>query len=262
MQTNHGNDQGAAPAANADPAAAAAAAVPTGAPAAGAGGGTGGEPAGAPAAKPAADANGAVPATPPGEQAATPPAGEADPAKPGEAQPKPDEEATGAPESYADFTLPEGVPEGMVLEPESTSAFKEVAKAYNLSQAQAQKFVDLAAGLVKKTLTGFQEAAVERIETWATQAKADPVVGGKDFEQNVQIAQQAIAQFGDPELEALYNEFGLGNNPALVRFCYRIGKAMNEGTFVQGQGQESRAVPVNREEELVQRIKAEQSRGK
>lgn len=172
------------------------------------------------------------------------------------------DEPQGAPDAYEEFQLPEGMPEGMVLEPEATNAFKEAAKADNLSQAQAQRYVDLAATLVKKTLDGFGQAHIERIEQWAEQVKADPVVGGPKYAENVQVALQAVSQFGDPELTQAFKEYGLGNHPAIVRAFYRIGKAIAENGQPHGMGQESPAKPANREQALAQRIAAEQARAK
>lgn len=174
----------------------------------------------------------------------------------------PADEPAGAPEAYEEFVLPEGMPEGMVLEPEATTAFKEAAKADNLSQAQAQRYVDLAASLVKRTLDGFGQAHVERIEQWAEQVKADPLVGGPKYDENVQVALKAVSQFGDPELTQAFKEFGLGNHPAIVRAFYRVGKAIAENSQPHGLGSELPAKPVNREQALAQRIAAEQNRGK
>lgn len=168
------------------------------------------------------------------------------------------EEAQGAPESYEAFK----VPEGMTLEAEATSAFQEAAKADNLSQAQAQRYVDLAAGLVDRTMRGFQEQARQRMEQWAEQAKADPVVGGPGYEQNVKMALAAVSQYGDAELKQAFEEYGLGNHPAFVRAFYRIGKAMSETGAVHGLGSEAPPAAVGREQSLAQRIAAEQSRGK
>lgn len=173
-----------------------------------------------------------------------------------------DDAPTGAPEQYEDFTLPEGVPEGMVLDPEATNAFKEAAKADNLSQAQAQRYVDMAAGLVQKTLDGFQQQHTERTVQWAEQARVDPVVGGPRYDENVQVALAAVTAFGDAELTQAFKEYGLGNHPAFVRAFYRIGKAMNESGFVHGQGQEQPAQPVNAEQRLAARMEAEQARNR
>jgi hypothetical protein len=175
---------------------------------------------------------------------------------------KPADEATGAPEAYEDFKLPEGSPEGMELDAEATSAFKEAAKADNLSQGQAQRYVDMAAKLVQKTIDSLTSQGAERITQWAEQVKADPEVGGRNYEANTQVALAAVAKFGDAELKQVFEEYGLGNNPAMVRFAYRIGKAMSESGFVHGQGNESPAKPANREAALAARIEAEQARNK
>ena len=197
--------------------------------------------------KPADDAATGAEGKPDGE------GGEGDPPDPGS-----DDAPEGAPESYADFTLPEG----LELEPEATSAFKEAAKADNLSQAQAQKYVDMASGLVDRTLKGFQTQGQQRIEQWAEQLKTDPEVGGREYEAKVQIALNAVGQFGDEELKQTFTEYGLGNNPAIVRAFYRIGKAMSESGFVHGQGNEQPAKPGNREQALAQRMEQEQARSK
>jgi hypothetical protein len=184
-------------------------------------------------------------------------------AKEGEGETKPEGEgaadtadAEGAPEAYADFT----VPEGMTLEPETTNAFKELAKSSNLSQASAQKLVDLASGLVDKTMQGLQAQMGERVAQWAEQAKADPVVGGPKFTENVQVALDAVTKFGDPELKQAFEEYGLGNHPAFIRAFYRIGKAMGESGFVHGLGNESPAKSGNPEVDLAKRMEAEQAR--
>lgn len=192
----------------------------------------------------------------PASDPATDPAA-ADPADPA-ADPAadPEAEAAGAPEAYADFTLPEG----FTLEEAAGTEFKDVAKAYNLNQSQAQKMVDLASGLVQRTLQGFQDSHQQQVVQWAEQAKADPEVGGRNYEANVQVALSAVSQFGDPELKAAFESMGLGNHPAFVRAFYRIGKAMNEGGFVQGQGSESPSKPANAEAAMAQRIAREQER--
>lgn len=172
------------------------------------------------------------------------------------------DEDTGAPETYAAFTIPEGMPEGMELDGEALNAFQAAAKADNLSQAKAQRYVDMAAGLVNKTLLGFQQAGEERVSQWAEQLKTDPVVGGREYAANTQIALNAVAEFGDADLKKVFTEYGLGNNPAVVRAFYRIGKAMGESGFVHGQGNEQPAKSSNPEQRLADRIAAEQERAK
>jgi len=146
-------------------------------------------------------------------------------------------EATGAPESYADFT----VPEGTAIDPPLLDEFKAYAKANNLPQDRAQEAVNLGAKVVQQTIKQFQDAHVAQVKQWAEQTKADPLVGGAAYEANVALALKAVADFGDPDLKAVFDTYGLGNNPALVRFAYRIGKAMSESGGVHGAGNEQPA---------------------
>lgn len=164
----------------------------------------------------------------------------------------------GAPEKYEDFTAPEG----FGLDPELVGPFQEAAKAANLSQAGAQRMVDFGMKVVEKTLEGFQAQHIDRVEQWVVQAKADPEVGGRAFEENVRIAQSVIAQYGDAEVKEAFDTTGIGNHPALLRLFARIGKAAGEAGFVAGQGSEVPAPPVSREQRLAQRMEQEQARGR
>jgi hypothetical protein len=178
-------------------------------------------------------------------------AAEADAAKAAEAN-------AGAPEVYADFVMPEG----LTLDPELTTDFKEIAKADNLSQEKAQKYVDAASKLVQKTIKTFQDQHAERIAQWAEQVKADPVVGGRNYESNIKDALAVVGEYGDAELKETFDTYGLGNNPAIIRFVHRIAQSMKEGGFVHGKGREQPGAPVNKEQALAKRIEAEQARNK
>jgi hypothetical protein len=241
------------PAANADGSPAGAAPAATGA-------GTGTSAEGSPAATPPAAANdapgGAAPTgdAPAGEAATTPAGTPGDPpADPAAAEPV---VLTGAPETYADWT----VPEGLVLEPEVAAEFRDVAKAMNLSQAGSQRAVDLASKLVTRTIEGFAAAHAEQVEQWLVTSKSDPEVGGAKFDANVIAAQSVIAQYGTPALKEAFDQYGLGNHPEFLRFALRIAKASGESGFVHGTGQGAPEVPKSREQALADRIAAEQAR--
>ncbi len=181
-----------------------------------------------------------------------------DKAKEGDDPDKAKDEAVGAPETYADFTLPEG----MVIEAAIGTEFKDWAKAKNLSQADAQSAMDMAAKHTQSIIKGFQDQHTEQVEQWAMQAKADPLVGGREYDANVQVALSVVGKFGDPELTETFEKFGLGNHPAFIRAFYRIGKAMGESGFVHGQGSEQPGKAVSRDQALADRMAAEQSRNK
>lgn len=134
----------------------------------------------------------------------------------------------GAPESYEDFTLPEGVE----LDATLTDEIKSVAKDLNLPQEQAQKLADLAADRIQAMRDQQTQALQEARTRWADEAKADKEFGGAKLDENLAVAAKAMKAFGSPELVNLLNETGFGNHPELIRAFYRAGKAISEDVVV------------------------------
>lgn len=58
---------------------------------------------------------------------------------------------------------------------------------------------------------------------------------GDNFDGNLNVAKAAFMQFADPDLKAYLDETGLGNDPRFTKAYYKIGKAMNGATRIQGQ---------------------------
>lgn len=134
----------------------------------------------------------------------------------------------GAPEAYTDFTLPEGVS----MDADTLDAFKGLAKELNIPQEAAQKLVDLQTQLATKQVEELQAAVVAQSQKWAADVRNDPELGGENYEKSVASAVKVIQAFGDPALTELLNESGLGNHPALFKFCHRISAAISEDKFV------------------------------
>lgn len=130
----------------------------------------------------------------------------------------------GAPEKY-EFKAPEG----KEFAADTIKDFSEIAKELNLSQEAAQKLLD-------KMAPSIEARQVQQLEAirneWADAAQVDKEFGGEKLNENLAVAKKALDAFGSPELRALLNESGLGNNPEVIRFMYRAGKAMSEDTFV------------------------------
>lgn len=128
------------------------------------------------------------------------------------------------PDTYADFVLPEDMLLDEVALAEATPLFKELG----LSQEQAQKVIDLYAKQVQagsqKQIDDFNQL----MSDWSTQAKNDSEFGGDKFEENVKIAQSAIAKYGTSELKQLLNDHGIGNHPEVIRFMVRVGHTLKE----------------------------------
>lgn len=133
-------------------------------------------------------------------------------------------------ESYAEFSLPEG----LRIDEAAFNDFAPLAKEFGLTQEQAQKLVDVAAGLVDRTTKTAEGVHADTIKKWADDSRNDAEVGGKDFDANLGIALAAIDKFGDDELKQILDASGFGNHPAVVRLFYRVGKAASNDTFVSG----------------------------
>lgn len=142
---------------------------------------------------------------------------------------------TGAPEAYTDFTLPEGVD----MDAGTLDAFKGLAKELNIPQEAAQKLIDLQTALATKQADAYQQAVVAQSQKWAAEVKNDPELGGENYDKSVASAIKVIQSFGDPALTELLNDSGLGNHPALFKFCHRISAAISEDKFVMPGSQSS-----------------------
>lgn len=137
------------------------------------------------------------------------------------------------PEKY-EFTAPEG----HTLDESVVSVFSEVAKELKLTQDAAQQLVDKLAPALATATTKGAEAFFDGIggapATWAGQAKADKEFGGDKFDANLSVAHKAMT-LATPEMRALLNKTRIGDHPEMVRWMYRVGKALSEDTFVGGQ---------------------------
>ena len=145
----------------------------------------------------------------------------------------------GAPEQYADFTTPEGYELSDTLNGE----FKELAKSMNLTQEQAQQFIEIDA---KRALGEAETAQAQwkaTTDEWAASLQNDAEMGGAKYEQSLALANKAIDNFGTPELRAFLDESGLGTHPELLRAFHKVGNAISEDRMVSGEGGDATTRP-------------------
>jgi len=154
-----------------------------------------------------------------------------------------------SPETYADFTMPEGVELNEALLAEATPVFQELG----LNQEQAQKLVDLHAQQVQAGEVGQVEAYTQMMDDWREQSMNDKEFGGDKFEESVGIARAALDKFGTPELKELLEDHGVGNHPEVIRFMVNVGKLTAED--VPG----SQASPTSQKGDRAERLYPNQS---
>lgn len=189
------------------------------------------------------DASTAKPAdgTQPAAAAATAKAGEAktgDDGKGGEPS------KTKAPETYKfEFSDPT-----VKVDDATLAAFTPVLQKHNVTQEQAQELANVLAVQNKAQTDAYTKKledetfateqaglmlAAQR-DKWAAALKSDKDIGGTNYETNVKAMQRAIARFGDPALKTLLEQTGLGNHPALARFCLKAGLTISEDKVLDG----------------------------
>lgn len=149
-------------------------------------------------------------------------------------------EAGVKPVEYADFTLPEGVK----FNDEILGEFKTTAAELKLDQAGAQKMVDLGQKMVTKAAAAQFEALQAQVKTWETEARADKEFGGVKFDENVALANRALATYGSPALTELLRGTGLSQHPEIIRAFYKMGQATAEDKFVPSTKPASQSSPL------------------
>lgn len=142
------------------------------------------------------------------------------------------DKGTGAPETYADFQLPEVYK----LDDATLGAFKDFAKSKGLTQEEAQGALGIFAkhfeSAVQANVEAFKAASAE----WANQTKADKEFGGAKFEASKVLVGTAMEQFADADFIQLLNQSQLGNHPAVFRFLAKVGQAIGERPLNNGGG--------------------------
>lgn len=139
------------------------------------------------------------------------------------------------PEIYGDFGFEDGQ-----FDPETMNSFKGI-----LAEAGLPKDAGIAIGsrLAALQQDHLSRAQAEMSGRWLAETRADREFGGVRLPQTQTRIAAAIDAFGGPdaaEIRSLFNETGLGNHPALVRFFARAGKAISEDGMINSGAAASR----------------------
>lgn len=142
--------------------------------------------------------------------------------------------ATGAPETYADFTAPEGTTLDKELVAEVTPIFKELG----LSQEAAQKLMDFHTSKFAKTNELLAKSVDDMRADWRNQVMSDKDIGGKIDQVKIELgrAKDRLPTEIRSAFDEAMNITGLGDHPAIVKGLYEMAKMVNEGSHVSGGG--------------------------
>jgi hypothetical protein len=141
--------------------------------------------------------------------------------------------SAGAPDKY-DLKAPEG----REYDNEILAKFSDAAKNLNLTNEQAQGFLNEMGAALETRMTA-QLKSVR--QAWAESSTTDKEFGGDKLSENMSVAKRALDAFGTESLRSLLNESGLGNHPEIIRFMYRTGRAISQDTMVNGTASASRS---------------------
>lgn len=126
------------------------------------------------------------------------------------------------------------LPEGSYLDQSHLDKLSSYAQEKGLSKEMATTLLERENSVLAEYVTKQIDTHETSVKKWAELSKADKELGGEAFAKNVELAHRALEKFGSPELKKALDETGYGNHPEMVRFMYRIGKAMGDDGFVSG----------------------------
>ena len=125
------------------------------------------------------------------------------------------------------------IPDGFRYDQERASEFAGIARELKLSQAQAQKLVDLHAKGVFGA-SDFEEKVMAQREQWKNETMNHPEFGGARFTENLGHAKRFVEMFGGDELRQALDYSGVGNHPALFAAFAKAGRILAEDRLVSG----------------------------
>ena len=146
---------------------------------------------------------------------------------------QPDNTIYGAPETY-DYTNIK-LPDGYEYDKDMLKEFDALNKETNLSQAQANKYMEFGLKLAQK-----QSGSVPAILKQVQQAKitqyqqalnTDEEIGGGDktkMNAYLDVADKGYTAFAGDDVKSALAEAGLNYHPAIIKMFHRIGKLIGD----------------------------------
>lgn len=154
----------------------------------------------------------------------------------GEAATEEKADAPVVPEKY-ELTVSEGFALDDAVLAEATPVFQELG----LTNEQANKLMPVAEKFAQGIADAANRQIIEQVQrdraAWLSDAKADPEIGGAQWDANLAVAAKGLDALGytkGTQFRSLLNDSGLGNHPDMIRAFFRVGKAISEDGFERG----------------------------
>ncbi len=141
----------------------------------------------------------------------------------------------GRPESPEGYELkrPDGYPEGLDFNDDYANAMSKAAYEAGISKSQLAKLVDASTGFYKDKVS---EMAVTQQNAFNESINNLKSNWGAAFDQNLNIAKNAVKAYATPELVEFLETTGLGNDARVIQLFHNIGKTISEDSALEGGG--------------------------
>lgn len=141
----------------------------------------------------------------------------------------------GRPESPEGYELkrPEGYPEGLDFNDDYAQAMSKAAYEAGISKSQLEKLVGASTDFYKGKVSEMSVAQQNALNEGLNGLKSE---WGAAFDQNLNMAKNAVKAYATPELVEFLETTGLGNDPRVIQLFHNIGKTISEDSTLEGGG--------------------------
>lgn len=106
--------------------------------------------------------------------------------------------------------------------------FRRFAFEQKMSLENAQLMVKFYENHVRELAEKQSREQARLLQSMQKACEEDTEYGGMSFSDNMRYAKAAVLRFDDGSLAEILNETGFGSHPEVVRFMYRVGRALAE----------------------------------
>ena len=150
----------------------------------------------------------------------------------GEGDAEGSEDAGEAEDFEYEFDFPEGAEIDEEMLGKTTTEFKKLG----IPKDKARALMKLGLEAQRRAEIGVKNAWDKQTIKWKRELKADPELGGANFDGTLQNSLEVLNQFeGGKEFKEVLKSTNIGNSPAVNRFLNSVHKAMNEDGFEQAR---------------------------
>ncbi len=120
------------------------------------------------------------------------------------------------------------------IDQELMSDFKKFAAQHNMSLDNAKQVAKFYENHVQTSSQNENKKLQELKKSYEQACINDEEFGGSQIHDNLRHAKAALARFDDGALTKILVDSGFGSHPEVVRFMYRVGKALAEKDMASG----------------------------